>query len=1151
MWEVLVRTPRGSIHPRKFSLLLATFLMVLFGYIVAVAPTASAAPDATWDSQSISYGSDTYDVASDTAGFPSQVANSPAVYQYIDTSKTPNVAHFIYFANSNAQSEKEATYVRYTLNPPNSYSNKAGEKTISITPVPEDEQLDTDDANIFKAEVTDSCTIDGVGWLVCPIMHSISETMDFIFERIRGFLVVQPITNDINSPIYRIWQISRDLANIAFVIGFLVIIYNYIVGGGASGYEIRRIIPRLVIAAILINISYVICAVAVDISNITGYGVNQLFETVRDNTLSGASAGDEVPVNWTSVTTWVLAGGAGAGAALAIPGAVGGAAGLMWGVLLPFLVAGALLVMVTFIILAARQALIIIAIAIAPLAFAAYILPNTEKWFDRWRDLFFTMLVMFPAFAAVFGGAQLAGEVIIRSANSIELIILGLGVMVAPLAITPLLLKLGGGILNRFANMVNNPQKGIHDRVKNYGKDRQQDLIASRQAANAEARRTGDYSNFRAGTRRWRRRAGTNYAKATYRKEQRKLNEEATQNSWHGQHDRWGGDSHAGDDNYDSHLTRRNQAGRGNLDFYKRDNQLRHDQQHAHHEEHWQDRLNSDGIRRGMLTDTRLTEGRAKIIQGAHEAQDERTLQTALNTDAGYANLRNMKVQTSVDSGVAEVHKNAVEAAGKLALSTEVSNDRALRVMKVDTHATQKTAETMDSILQKNAEANWNNISKNDANVQALRLRENVAIEQANQTEQAFNRLVADAKANGANAKSVAAQNRQYAQAINTAATKAVFHEKATAAITSQFQSAAEQVYVESSEGRVLNVRTQAAADTLEAAKATEAALVQEWRTEKGAEGLMGEELRLANALREANIQKRTQTQRTGAATRVTDVEYAMKVQDDATGLATVAGGIEGTAGVSQAKSVAFKTIVDAFNTGVSAEKTLFSRTENDELLGDTMLGSANILDEPSERIAAIAGTIAGRQHQMSHIKLWKRMGELQIEATNELAAATASGDQAAIEIAKDKVGKVKDLQQQVMGDKKKTPFGVGDSDQGAAEIGDYKANIYKVAKQRITTHLSGQRLAGMDPDDIRLLFEMARSGKLNDAEVAKIHKAYDDWQKDDNLKSSIEEKHRVLLDPISQFHTTHNQGAFPPVQNPTPTDPHPFWEDRYDLTSI
>lgn len=595
MWEVLVRTPRGSIRPRKLSLLLATFLMVSFGYILANAPIANAAPDAIWDNQSIRYNNYSYDIVSDRSGFPSQVAASPAVYRYIDTTKNPNVVHFIYFKSDDPQSEKQASYVRYTLNPPNTYSNEAGKKTLAITPVPASQQPATQDENLG------SCSIDGIGWLVCPAMQGIAEGMDFIFERIRAFLVVQPMTTDVDNPVYRIWQVSRDLANLAFVIGFLVIIYSYIVGGGFSGYEIRRILPRLVVAAILINISYVVCAAAVDLSNILGYGVNQLFETVRDNTLTGSVGGDEI--NWTSVTTWVLAGGTGAiaGGAVLIA-SVGGAAGGLWFLLAPFLLAGALVVMVTFLILAARQAVIVLAIAIAPLAFAAYILPNTEKWFERWRSMFFTMLVMFPAFAAVFGGAQLAGEMIIRMAaanGSIELIILGLGVMIAPLAITPLLLKLGGGILNRFAGIVNNPQKGILDRYRNHNRERLADHVAKNNAVNAERRANNSFNTHRIPfTSRQvngnlaRRYAARKYATDQYRSTQRKLDEGAAENSWHNQTGRWGYDNHAERGEVRSRLTRRTQDGYGNLDFYKRDNDLRHGLTEAHHEEHWQNHLN-------------------------------------------------------------------------------------------------------------------------------------------------------------------------------------------------------------------------------------------------------------------------------------------------------------------------------------------------------------------------------------------------------------------------------------------------------------------------------------------------------------------------------------------------------------------------------
>lgn len=1070
MWDVLVRTPRGSNNPRKFSMLLATFFVALLGYVFATAPSAYAA-DASWEGNDLVYDSRTYEPVISDPSFPNQVKASPAIYRSVDTSTTPNVVHFIYFADgtTDAKDEKEATYVRYTLNPPNRYGNPADKKTISLTPA--NTAADTDDG-----AVTDTCTLDGIGWIVCPVMQGIAEGMDFVYNRIRGFLTVQPITASVDNPIYRIWSYSRDLANIAFVIGFMVIIYSFLVGGGFNGYEIRKILPRLVAAAVLINVSYLLCAVAVDASNIAGASVNQLFENVRDEVLPGSSAGDNVDVNWTSVTATVLAGGAGvvAGANL-LPGVAGGGAATggivtgLWYLLAPFLFGAALLIIVTFFILAARQAIIIVLIAIAPLAFAAFILPNTEKWFERWRSVFFTMLIMFPAFGAVFGGAQLAGEVIIRTANSIEQIILGLGVMVAPLAITPLLLKLGGGVLNRFGGIVNNPRKGLYDRYKNYNHDRLAEQRASAQANNANMLAAGSFRRRQF----VRRRAATNFAKKNFREEQKKQDEENAMNAWHRQTGQWGYDNHdkrGSDDNRTWYGAREN--GYGNLDMYKRRNALQHDYTNKHHDEHWETHLQSAaGVGdRQMLTDTRLMEGRAKVRSGAMEAQDERTFQTALNTDGAYANLRDMKVQTSVDAGVADIQKSAIEAAGKLALSTTVSGNQGLVDIKTQTFANEKRAETLDNIIKVSAE----------------------------------------------------------------------------------------RAYVQSSEGRTLNIRSQIAQDNLEFTKAEEAAIIQEWRTKKGAENLSGESATLAEALHLADYGKRIETQRAGAARRQSDIEYAIDLTEvdsngvpttEAMTLAQKAGGVEGETGATQARAIAFQTIVDAQNKGVAAARTLLSRVDNDDLLGTgpNGLAAANILDRPTEHISAIASTIAGRMHQKSHILLWEQMSVLHKQAADLVTSAEASGDADALADAKDKLGKIKDLQQQVMGDKKRTPFGAGDRDQGQATTGDYEGNIYESTRARILTHMSGKRLSETDPDDLRLIFEMARAGKLGNDHMAKLAAAYNEWKTDDNLKSSIEDKHRFLLDPLERYAQTNDLSTIPTPGSQAPQGAAPgYWNTQF-----
>lgn len=1026
MWEVLVRTPRGSYNPRKFSMLLATFFVALFGYILATAPSAHAA-DATWADDNLAYQGNTYSPVDSDPNFPSDVQASPAIYQYVDTSRTPRLVHFIYFADgvTDAKSEKEATYVRYTLNPPNRYINETNKRSITLTPAAT--SPDTSDDTFYN-----ECTVEGIGWIVCPVMHGIAEGMDLVYEGIRGFLVVQPISTSVDNPIYRIWTYSRDLANIAFVIGFMVIIYSYLVGGGFNGYEIRKILPRLVIAAVLINVSYIVCSVAVDISNITGYGVNELFESVRDEVLTGSST--TAGINWTSVTAWVLAGGTGAAVgAIVIPGAIG-AAGGMWFILAPFLLGAALLVMVTFIILAARQAIIIVLISIAPLAFAAFILPNTEKWFEKWRSVFFTMLLMFPAFGAVFGAAQLAGELIIRTANSIEQIILGLGVMVAPLAITPLLLKLGGGVMNRFGGIVNNPRKGLYDRYKNYNKDRLAEYVAKQNAANANLVAGGGKFKRRQFVRR---QAAKSYAKKSFRDEQKKQDEESAANAWHRQTGRYGYDNHEERDGRRNWYGTR-ADGYGSLDRYKRRNALQHDYTDKHHEEHWQSYLQSSAgtTDRQMLTDTRLMDNRAKIRSGAMEAQDERTFQTALNTDSAYANLRNMKVQTSVDSGVAELQKAAVEAVGQQEFRQTVEASRALSRVVKDTHHSKKQAELYENIVNKAAEKSWNDRVRNDADTQTLYVKAKRNEDGAQLAEQQVKTFVQDIRTKGGDAPNVVAGAVKYADNIQDMVLETDVYKNAEAAAQSK------------------------------------------------------ERTNLATAYK---------------------ASAALRMR---------AGGIGGEAAANLVYAKAFQTMVNDQVEGTKAEKTILSQIDSDEIFKRMDNPDASV-----EQLAAYAGTIASRGYHAHHIKLLGKASRMYQEAE-------ASGDE-------DRQAKIKDMIQQIGSDQSKVAFGVRDFDRTLLSEGRYDANIFKTTRERILTNLSPEVMANMDPDDIHLIYEMHRGGHLTPEQSQKIRDEWEAWQKDPNLKSKIQAKHRNFFDRIkNDDYTSEIGGMKAPIK------------DKYGLTA-
>ena len=306
-----------------------------------------------------------------------------------------------------------------------------------------------------------------------------------MYSALQQFLKTKPLeTTNQNSGIYLAWVIMRNISNVAFIVAFLVIIYSQLTSVGISNYGVKKMIPRLVIAAVLVNLSFTICAILLDLSNIAGYafqdafmGIKNTISTVGENTSTSTWTWSEIIS--TALSNGALAVGAGYAVSLALTTE-----------LLPMLVPAAALAGLTLLfillIMAARQALIIILIIISPLAFVCYLLPGTEKWFKKWRDLFLTMLVFFPAFAVVFGGAQLAGIIIIQNAsgpNGAIMHVLGMLVQIIPLAITPLIMKFSGGVLGKFAGFVNDKNKGLYDRTKNWSKDRRE-TIKNKKLAN-------------------------------------------------------------------------------------------------------------------------------------------------------------------------------------------------------------------------------------------------------------------------------------------------------------------------------------------------------------------------------------------------------------------------------------------------------------------------------------------------------------------------------------------------------------------------------------------------------------------------------------------------------------------------------------------
>ena len=134
-----------------------------------------------------------------------------------------------------------------------------------------------------------------------------------------------------------------------------------------------------------------------------------------------------------TILTWVAI----AGVVLAA------AAGIALAFLGPALMSSLLALLMIVLILVARKALIVILIAISPVAFVAYLLPNTEQWFKKWQKTFLSLLMLFPTVAVVFGGSRLAAKIIANAAGKEDWLLqmTALAVASIPFFIVPSLLQ--------------------------------------------------------------------------------------------------------------------------------------------------------------------------------------------------------------------------------------------------------------------------------------------------------------------------------------------------------------------------------------------------------------------------------------------------------------------------------------------------------------------------------------------------------------------------------------------------------------------------------------------------------------------------------------------------------------------------------------
>lgn len=246
-----------------------------------------------------------------------------------------------------------------------------------------------------------SCAIEWIGWIVCPIVRGSTGVVVGLYNFMQAnFLNIKSDQLFSNSgkgqEAFKHWVTFRDIANIFFVIMIAIIIFSQVTGVGISNYGIKKMLPKIIIYAILVNISWYIVVIAIDISNIVG---STLFKWLSNDGNWNFSSDVQKE---TSPVEGILTGTAATGALIA----AGVTAALVGGAtILLFIVSAALAVVMTVFILMIREAAVIVLVVTSPLAFVAGLLPNTEGIFKKWIKLTKNMLMIYPICSLIVGGA--------------------------------------------------------------------------------------------------------------------------------------------------------------------------------------------------------------------------------------------------------------------------------------------------------------------------------------------------------------------------------------------------------------------------------------------------------------------------------------------------------------------------------------------------------------------------------------------------------------------------------------------------------------------------------------------------------------------------------------------------------------------------
>ncbi len=309
--------------------------------------------------------------------------------------------------------------------------------------------LDANNKNIKTDDkgAQDQCRSGSIdwGWIICPGVNVLSSVIDKLVNLIADSLKWTILASNGDS-VRPIWQNLLNIANIILAAALLWALYLYALNSDNTlrAYDAKKLLSRLVLVAISMNLSFYICAALADLSNIAGVSVYDLIM----NQIKEQSTVESL-----------------------LPSIIG----FIALVIIAFFSFGLIIssIIIILALLTVRQVALIILVVLSPLALACYLLPNTEKWFHKWFNWFFNMLLAFPMFTAVWAASRFIEYILLKTGGT-NLIITTL-TSVAPLLLIAPILSASGGLMGKMSKSIHGiTDKTVGNKLQKWDKNRRE-----------------------------------------------------------------------------------------------------------------------------------------------------------------------------------------------------------------------------------------------------------------------------------------------------------------------------------------------------------------------------------------------------------------------------------------------------------------------------------------------------------------------------------------------------------------------------------------------------------------------------------------------------------------------------------------------------